>query len=93
MTHKSKWLLFAPAGLLLVGAGASLVHWAGSLKDQGQPARRWVPAGTVALTVLNAGISLVGRAAVENVLHQLREKPATDALGYRPHAYDAMGRL
>lgn len=74
MTHKLKWLLFAPAGLLVIGAGASMVHWAGSLKDQGSPASTWVAAGTAALVVLNAGVSLFGRGVVENVLHQVREQ-------------------
>lgn len=73
-THKTKWLLFAPLGLVTIGAGASLVHWAGHLKDRRVPARQWVAAGTAALVVFNAGISLFGRAVVENVLYQLREK-------------------
>ena len=91
MTHKSKSMIFAPAGLMLIGAGASMVHWAGSLKDKGQPARLWVPAGTAALVVLNAGISLFGRGAVENALYQVREKK--DKPDYKSHSYDAIGRL
>ena len=75
MTHKAKWLLFAPAGLAVIGAGASMVHWAGSLKDQAAPAPKWVAAGTAALVVLNAGVSLFGRGVVEKVLHEVREKP------------------
>lgn len=76
MTHKSKWLLFSPLGLLSIGAGACLVHWAGHLKDKGSPAKDWVLAGTAALTVLNAGVSLFGQGVVERVLHEVREKPA-----------------
>ena len=76
MTHKKKWLLFAPAGLATIGAGASMVHWAGSLKDQNVPTSKWVAAGTAALVVLNAGVSLFGRGVVEKVLHEVREKPA-----------------
>ncbi|MGI4884475.1 MAG: hypothetical protein ACRYFR_05890 [Janthinobacterium lividum] len=79
MTHKKKWLLFAPAGLLAIGAGASMVHWAGGLKDRRMPATQWVAAGTAALVVLNAGISLFGRGVAENVLYQVREKSAPDA--------------
>ena len=77
MTHKSKWLLLAPAGLVVVGAGASMVHWAGSLKDQGKPTSTWVAAGTAALVVLNAGLSLFGNGVAESVLYQLREKGQT----------------
>jgi len=76
MTHKKKWLLFAPLGLATIGAGASMVHWAGSLKDQDVPTRDWLLAGTAALVVLNAGVSLFGRGVVEKVLHEVREKSA-----------------
>lgn len=79
MTHKKKWLLFAPAGLLAIGAGASMVHWAGGLKDRRVPAAQWVAAGTAALVVLNAGVSLFGRGVAESVLYQVREQPAPDA--------------
>ncbi|MDQ2770771.1 MAG: hypothetical protein M3Y54_09740 [Bacteroidota bacterium] len=75
MTHKAKWLTFAPLGLATIGAGASLIHWAGSLKDQHAPTSQWVAAGTVALVVFNTGISLFGRGVVEKVLHEVREKP------------------
>jgi hypothetical protein len=75
MTHKKKWLLFAPAGLAVIGAGASMVHWAGSLKDRKAPTSEWLAAGTAALVVFNAGISLFGRGVVEKVLHEVREKP------------------
>lgn len=75
MTHKAKWLLFAPLGLGTIGAGASMIHWAGSLKDRQVPASKWLAAGTAALVVFNAGISLFGRGVVEKVLHEVREKP------------------
>ena len=75
MTHKTKWLLFSPLGLVVVGAGACLVDWAGQLKAQGAPAAKWVGAGTAALVVFNAGLSLFGHGVAENVLHQLQEKP------------------
>ena len=76
MTHKTKWLVFAPVGLLAIGAGACMVQWAGSLMNKGVPAKQWVPAGTAALVVLNAGMSLFGNGVAESVLYQLREKPA-----------------
>ena len=75
MTHKAKWLLFAPLGLATIGAGASMIHWAGSLKDQHVPTSKWVAAGTAALVVFNAGISLFGQGVVERVLYEVREKP------------------
>jgi hypothetical protein len=82
MTHKTKWLLFAPTGLLVIGAGACLVGWATTLKNRGAATGQWVAAGTAALGVLNAGISLFGRGVSENTLYQLREKPLIDAPTY-----------
>lgn len=76
MTHKSKWLLFAPLGLVTIGAGACMVQWAGGLMSQRVPTKQWVLAGTAALVVFNAGVSLFGNGVAESVLYQLREKPA-----------------
>ena len=74
MTHKKKWLLFAPAGLVVVGFGNCLVQWAAKLKNDEAPTAQWVGAGTLALGVFNAGLSLLGRGIVENVLYEIREK-------------------
>jgi hypothetical protein len=76
MTHKSKWLLLAPTGLVVIGFGTCLVQWAADMKRDGAPTGQWVAAGTVALGVFNAGLSLFGRGVVENVLYEVREKPA-----------------
>ena len=81
MTHKKKWLLLSPAGLLLIGAGASMVDWAGGLKAKGKPTGNWVLAGTAALVVLNAGVSIFGQGVIESVLHELREKAPSEASG------------
>ena len=75
MTHRSKWLLFSPLGLVTIGAGACMVQWAGSLMNKQAPAKHWVAAGTAALVVLNAGVSLFGQGVVERVLHEVRERP------------------
>jgi hypothetical protein len=78
MTHKKKWALLAPSGLLLIGAGACLISWASTLKAKGSPAAKWVAAGTGALTVFNAGVSIFGQSVIERVLHEVREQaPAT----------------
>lgn len=81
MTHKKKWLLFAPGGLMLIGAGACLVNWAGTMKTQGTSPSKWIVAGTGALVVLNAGVSIFGQSVVESVLHQLHEKPTASTPG------------
>ncbi|WP_426492862.1 hypothetical protein [Hymenobacter sp. 102] len=76
MTHKEKWLVFAPAGLMVIGLGNCLVQWAADKKRNGHPTKEWVAAGTAALVVFNAGISLFGRGVVEKVKYDLHEKPA-----------------
>ncbi|UYZ63298.1 hypothetical protein [Hymenobacter weizhouensis] len=75
MTHKKKWLLLAPAGLVTVGAGTCLIQWAAEKMRTDAPTSEWVAAGTVALVVFNAGLSLFGRGVAESVLYQLKEKP------------------
>ncbi|TGE22318.1 hypothetical protein E5K00_18920 [Hymenobacter aquaticus] len=81
MTHKKKWLVFAPSGLMVIGLGTCLVQWASAMKENGAPTAQWVGAGTLALGVFNAGVSLFGRGVAENVLYQIREKDAAPAEG------------
>ncbi|MFD2786503.1 hypothetical protein [Hymenobacter rubripertinctus] len=76
MTHKDKWLTFAPAGLLTIGLGTCLVQWAVDKRRRRESTAEWVSAGTVALVVLNAGISLFGRGVTEKVLYEVHQKPA-----------------
>ncbi|OON69161.1 hypothetical protein [Hymenobacter sp. CRA2] len=75
MTHKSKWLLFAPSGLVVIGFGTCLIQWATAMKQEKAPTAQWVAAGTLALGVFNAGVSLFGRGVAESVLYQIKEKP------------------
>jgi hypothetical protein len=75
MTHKEKWLTFAPAGLMVIGLGTCLVQWASDKKRRNESTSEWVAAGTVALVVFNAGISLFGRGVAEGVMYELKEKP------------------
>jgi hypothetical protein len=74
MTHKTKWLVFAPSGLMVIGFGTCLVQWATAMQQKGAPTSQWVGAGTLALGVFNAGICLFGRGVAESVLYQIREK-------------------
>ncbi|MCB2407525.1 hypothetical protein [Hymenobacter lucidus] len=79
MTHKKKWLVFAPSGLMVIGFGSCLVQWASQMKQSGAPTSQWVAAGTVALGVFNAGVCLFGRGVAESVLYQIREKETAPA--------------
>jgi hypothetical protein len=64
---RKKWLFLAVSGLILNGAGLSLMGEALILKSQGQSLANWFWLGTLALVCINAGISLVGAAAVVRV--------------------------
>lgn len=86
-THKTKWLVFAPGGLMVIGLGMCLVEWAADLKRQQVPTLQWFAAGSAALVVLNSGISLFGRGVVEKVLHEVRENgPSAVTVGEIPQA-------
>jgi hypothetical protein len=82
MTHKTKWLILAPSGLIVIGAGACLIGWATTLKNRGAATGKWVAAGTAALTVFNAGLSLFGRSIMEKTLYELREEPLASTPTY-----------
>ncbi|UYZ59259.1 hypothetical protein [Hymenobacter latericus] len=84
MTHKTKWLVFAPSGLVVVGFGICLIQWATKRMQDGAATKDWVLAGTAALGVFNAGLSLFGRGVAESVLYQLKEKPRDEASRPKP---------
>jgi hypothetical protein len=75
MTHKTKWLVYAPSGLMVIGFGVCLIQWASKRMQDGAATKDWVIAGTLALGVFNAGVSLFGRGVAESVLYQIKEKP------------------
>ena len=61
MNLKTKWMLFAVTGLLLVGAGLSVIGEAVLQKGAGEPFF-WM--GTTGLVLFNAGLSFFGQAVV-----------------------------
>jgi hypothetical protein len=63
--HYRQWLLQAPLGLVLTGAGLCLVSDAAAVKQAGGS---WVLYGTFALCVFNAGLSIFGN----SILHRVR---------------------
>lgn len=70
--HYRRWLIQAPAGLVLVGFGASLVAEAAMTKYSGASTWSWVAYGTIALIVLNSGLCLFG----DSILHRVRYENA-----------------
>lgn len=72
--HKKRWLIFAPLGLVFIGAGLSMAIDAGFYQMDGAATINWVLYGTAALIVFNAGLSFFGQAIIERIKHD-QEKP------------------
>lgn len=72
--YRKRWLIFAPAGLILVGAGLSVLSVAAFMKRDGKPLSKWFWWGTGSLVLVNSGISLVGQAVKYNTLAELAEE-------------------
>lgn len=71
MDSRTRWLIFSPLGLALVGFGASLLGHAIELKANGAPLAAWFWWGTGALVTLNAGLAVFGDAVKSRVLLEL----------------------
>lgn len=56
-----RWLVFSVGGLVLIGAGVSVVGEAIIAKSSGAS---WFLLGTVGLVILNAGVSVFGQGVV-----------------------------
>ena len=65
-----KWLLQAPLGLVLVGAGLSMAIDAGTCKACGQA---WFWYGSFSLVVFNAGLCVFGGAIIKRVKDEMRK--------------------
>ncbi|MEX2443503.1 MAG: hypothetical protein WD492_07855 [Alkalispirochaeta sp.] len=56
-----RWLIFSISGLILIGAGVSVVGEAIIAKGDGAP---WFWLGTAGLVILNSGVSVFGQGVV-----------------------------
>jgi mannose/fructose/N-acetylgalactosamine-specific phosphotransferase system component IIC len=68
--HYQEWSENAPRGLLLIGAGISVIGQAIVLKAQRKPALHWFLFGFVGLIVFNAGVSIFGEAVKHRALYE-----------------------
>ncbi len=68
--HYKNWLIQAPLGLVLVGFGACLIAESAILKAGGAATWQWVVAGTVSLSVFNAGLCFFGNAILERMRYE-----------------------
>jgi hypothetical protein len=69
MNLRTKWLVFSPLGLTLVGFGLSLTLEAARLKNSDQP---WFWLGTFGLCVVNSGLAFFGDGIKSRVLLELQ---------------------
>ncbi|MFZ9045672.1 MAG: hypothetical protein ACO2ZZ_07380 [Cyclobacteriaceae bacterium] len=73
--YYQRWLIQSPVALLLIGFGVCLVSEAAMIKASGAETWSWFSSGTIALIVLNTGISLFGDAVLHRVRYErMREK-------------------
>ena len=62
MSARTKWLIMAPAGLLLIGFGLCVFAGAGYDMHAGAPFMRWFLRGTYSLILVNGGLCIFGSA-------------------------------
>jgi hypothetical protein len=70
MEHKRKAQLLAPAGLVLIGLGLSLL---GDTIERKTNGGAWFWRGTLSLSAINAGISIFGDAVKEQALYDMQQ--------------------
>ena len=68
--HYQQWSELAPRGLLMIGAGASILGHATILKARRRSGVLWVLWGIVGLVVLNAGVSIFGESVKHRTLYE-----------------------
>jgi hypothetical protein len=74
--HYEKWLLQMPAGFLLVSVGILVIMYSANKRASDE----WLVWGIISVTILNAGLALLGNAYVHKVKSDLIRKQRT-----RPH--------
>ncbi len=72
--YHTKWRMFAPLGLALVGCGLSILGEAIGIKTRNEAVLSWFTWGTLGLIVTNAGLVFFGEAVKCRVLLELQEK-------------------
>ena len=74
MPIRTKWLILAPLGLVLIGYGLCVFSEAGHLKHTGSRTIEWVLLGTYSLILINGGLSVFGQAIRFRVLMDVRRE-------------------
>jgi hypothetical protein len=70
-----RWIIFAPLGMILVGAGLCVYGFAHKLwLDSQTPTMDWVVFGTLSLALVNAGLAFIGEAVRNKILYDLKKR-------------------
>ena len=70
--HYEQWSRLSPIGLLVIGAGASMIGHAATLKGKNKGFWGWFLMGSLGLIVLNAGVSIFGEAVKHRSLYEVQ---------------------
>ena len=73
MSARTKWLLMAPAGLLLIGFGLCVFAGASHDMQTGAVWSRWFLKGTYSLILINGGLCIFGSAIRFRVMIDTRQ--------------------
>lgn len=70
--HYEQWSRLSGLGMLLIGAGASIVGHAAWVKGSKKGFFRWFFLGTFGLILLNAGLAMFGDAVKHRTLYEVQ---------------------
>lgn len=76
--HYEQWSRLAGIGMLLIGAGASIIGRAAWLKGEKKGFFRWFIVGTIGLAATNAGVAFFGEAVKHRTLYEIELKKFTE---------------
>ncbi len=68
--HYRKWILQMPLGFLIISIGILVIMYTANKKAEDE----WLMWGIVSLTIINAGLALLGNAIVHKVKSDLIQK-------------------
>lgn len=74
MSARTKWMILAPAGLILFSFGLWVLNEAAHERRIGQPTQVWALLGLYSLVMINGGIILFGEAMRFRIMIYMRKE-------------------
>lgn len=72
--HYQQWSDLAPRGLVLIGAGVSVIGSAIQMRAQKKGFVRWFVRGLIGLVLLNSGVAVFAEATKHRTLYELKQE-------------------